>query len=82
MQEKGPFLEDLARAILLGDPLIVQSAAQLSCIAKHGNAREFGGMSPRKILKNRCSDIEFGDTLESLMTIIIMCINFKIQIKF
>ena len=69
MQEKGPFLEDLARAILLGDPPIVQSVAQLSCIAKHGNAREFGGMSPRKSLKNRFYNIEVGDTLESLMTI-------------
>ena len=39
-------------------------------------------MPPRKILKNRCHDIEFGGTLESFMAIIIMCINFKIQIKF
>ena len=39
-------------------------------------------MPPRKILKNRCLDIEFGRILESFMAIIIMCINFKIQIKF
>ena len=27
--------------------------------AKHANARGSGGMPPRKILKNRCSEIEF-----------------------
>ena len=50
-------------------PLIVQSVAQLACMAKHGNAREFGGIPSRKILKNKCPDIEFGGILESLMTI-------------
>ena len=28
--------------------------------AKHANARGFEGILPRKILKNRCSEIEFG----------------------
>ena len=28
--------------------------------AKHANARGFGDILPRKILKNRCSGIEFG----------------------
>ena len=27
---------------------------------KHANARESEGMPPRRILKNRCSEIEFG----------------------
>ena len=62
-------------------PLIVQSVAQLACIAKHGNAREFGGMSPRKILKNRSPDIEFGDILESLMAILCALISNKILIS-
>ena len=39
-------------------------------------------MPRRKILKNRCPDIEFGSILESFMAIIIICINFKIQVKF
>ena len=37
-------------------------------------------MPPRKILKIRGSDIEFGGILESYDYI--MCITFKIQIKF
>ena len=28
--------------------------------SKHTNARGSGGMSPRKFLKNTCSEIEFG----------------------
>ena len=45
----------------------------------HGDARGSGGMPTRKILKNRCPDIEFGDTLD--FDGYIMCIDFKIQVK-
>ena len=38
-------------------------------------------MPPRKILKNRCPDIEFGSIMGSFMAVIIICINFKIQIN-
>ena len=31
--------------------------------AKHANARGSGGMPPRKFLKNRCYEIEFGSIL-------------------
>ena len=36
-------------------------------------------MPPRKILKNRCPDVEFSSILESFMAIIIMCINGQIK---
>ena len=32
---------------------------------QHANARGSGGRSPRKILKNRCSEIEFEAILKS-----------------
>ena len=36
-------------------------------------------MPPKRILKNRYPDIEFGSILESFMAIIIMCINGQIK---
>jgi len=46
--------------------MIVSYCAKHSQYARHANARGSGGMPPRKILKNRISEIEFGDVLESI----------------
>ena len=46
--------------------MIASYCAKNNQYAKHANARGVWGHSPRKILKNRSSEIEFGDVLESV----------------
>ena len=46
--------------------LIIQSSITMH-IASKGNARGSGGMSPRKTLKSRCPNIDFGGITEGLM---------------
>ena len=46
--------------------MIVSYCTKHNQYVKHANARGSGGMPPRKILKNRSTEIEFGDVLESV----------------